>query len=146
METVRDYSIYVSSKFFNDMISVRPAARCSAQLLTGLRFSPATGHTYVTFPTAMATITDAITKDHRELEQYYNEVIRNAGNHDLQQRFGNQFTWELARHSIGEELIVYPAFEKYLGDKGQQMAEEDRSEHHQVSSTRQSPPTFLTDS
>ena len=78
------------------------------------------------------SITDAITKDHRELEQYYNEVVNNPDSHDHQQRFGNQFTWELARHSIGEELVVYPAFEKYLGEEGKQMAEEDRKEHHQV--------------
>jgi|SRR5579859_2961256 len=39
---------------------------------------------------------------------------------------------ELARHSIGEELVVYPAFEKYLGGRGKQLAEEDRSEHQTV--------------
>jgi len=83
----------------------------------------------------MPTISQAITKDHRELGQYYNEVVNNAGNHDHQQRYGNQFTWELARHSVGEELVVYPAFEKYLGAKGREMAEHDRQEHHQVRST-----------
>ncbi|EFY86451.1 HHE domain containing protein [Metarhizium acridum CQMa 102] len=80
----------------------------------------------------MSTISAAITKDHRELEQYYNEVINNPNNHDHQQRFGNQFTWELARHSVGEELVVYPAFEKYLGKEGKEMAEHDRKEHHTV--------------
>jgi hemerythrin HHE cation binding domain-containing protein len=81
---------------------------------------------------SMSTISDAIVKDHRELEQYYNEVV-NSSDHDHQQRFGNQFTWELARHSVGEELIVYPAFEKYMGAKGKDMAEKDRKEHHRVS-------------
>ena len=83
----------------------------------------------------MSTISDAITKDHRELEEYYNEVINNPNNHDHQIRYGNQFTWELARHSIGEELVVYPAMEKFLGDEGKQKAEKDRKEHHAVSST-----------
>jgi hemerythrin superfamily protein len=82
----------------------------------------------------MTTISDAITHDHRELEQYYNEVI-NSNDHDHQQRYGNQFTWELARHSVGEELIVYPAFEKHLGAKGKEIADSDRSEHHHVSWT-----------
>ncbi|KAI5462810.1 HHE domain-containing protein [Mariannaea sp. PMI_226] len=82
----------------------------------------------------MSSISDAITKDHRELEQYYNEVI-NSHDMDHQERFGNQFTWELARHSVGEELIVYPAFEKYMGSKGHEMAESDRKEHHKVSGT-----------
>jgi hypothetical protein len=79
-----------------------------------------------------ATISAAITKDHRELEQYYNEVVNNVGNPDHQQRYGNQFVWELARHSVGEELVVYPAFEKHLGAEGKQIAEEDRKEHHQL--------------
>ncbi|ROT39541.1 hypothetical protein SODALDRAFT_308943 [Sodiomyces alkalinus F11] len=77
------------------------------------------------------SISDAIIKDHRELEQYYNEVI-NSNNHDHQQRFGNQFTWELARHSVGEELVVYPAFEKHMGAQGKEMADHDRKEHHRV--------------
>ncbi|KAH8713241.1 putative hemerythrin-like protein [Beauveria bassiana] len=81
---------------------------------------------------AMSTISSAIVKDHRELKEYYDEVINNPNNHDHQQRYGNQFTWELARHSVGEELVVYPALEKYLGDRGKKMADEDREEHHQV--------------
>ncbi|KAM3523768.1 hypothetical protein MY4038_008045 [Beauveria bassiana] len=80
----------------------------------------------------MSTFSSAIVKDHRELKQYYDEVINNPNNHDHQQRYGNQFTWELARHSVGEELVVYPALEKYLGDRGKKMADEDREEHHQV--------------
>jgi hemerythrin superfamily protein len=79
----------------------------------------------------MSTISDAIIKDHRELEQYYNQVT-NSSDHDHQQRFGNQFTWELARHSVAEELIVYPAFERHLGVEGHNMAEHDRKEHHKA--------------
>jgi len=79
----------------------------------------------------MSTVTDALTKDHRELESYYNEVV-NSTDKDHQQRYGNQFTWELARHSVAEELIIYPAFEKYLGAKGKGMADKDRAEHHEV--------------
>ncbi|KAK4111566.1 hypothetical protein N656DRAFT_780275 [Canariomyces notabilis] len=80
---------------------------------------------------AMSTISDAITKDHRELEQYYNEIT-NSSDLDHQERYGNQFTWELARHSVAEELIVYPAFEKHMGEKGHKMAEDDRKDHHRV--------------
>lgn len=82
----------------------------------------------------MSTISDVITKDHRELEQCYNEIT-NSNDHDHQERFANQFTWELARHSVGEELIVYPAFEKHMGEKGHKMAEADRKDHHRVSTT-----------
>jgi len=80
---------------------------------------------------ASARISDAIVKDHRELEEYYNEIVNNPGNHDHQQRYANQFTWELARHSIGEELVVYPAFESYAPN-GKDLAEKDRAEHHKV--------------
>lgn len=31
-------------------------------------------------------------------------------------RYGNQFIWELARHSVAEELIVDPAMENYAGE------------------------------
>jgi len=83
-------------------------------------------------PYKSGTVMDALTKDHSELKTYYNEIINNPNNLDHMERYGNQFTWELARHSVAEELIIYPAFEKYLGSKGHEMAEKDRKEHHVV--------------
>lgn len=82
---------------------------------------------------AASTISEAITKDHRELKQYYEEIVNNPDNIDHQTRYGNQFTWELARHSVAEELLIYPALEKYLGDKGKEHADHDRAEHHKAS-------------
>ena len=79
----------------------------------------------------MSSISDAVTKDHRELEEYYNNIL-NATDADTQTRWQNQFTWELARHSISEELVVYPAMEKYLGEKGKDFADKDRKEHQEV--------------
>ncbi|MCJ1364807.1 hypothetical protein MMC16_003924 [Acarospora aff. strigata] len=79
----------------------------------------------------MTTITKAITEDHRELEEYYNTII-NATDADTQTRYQNQFTWELARHSVGEELVVYPAMEKYMGADGKAKADHDRQEHHKA--------------
>lgn len=79
----------------------------------------------------MATrVTDRIKHDHRELEQYYHN-IKNSKSEDDRVRWQNQFVWELARHSIAEEIVVYPAFEKHIPD-GMKMAEKDRSEHQQV--------------
>jgi len=80
---------------------------------------------------AMSTISDAIKKDHQEIKEYANN-IRAATDNDTKTRWQNQFTWELARHSIGEELVVYPAFAKHLGAKGQEMADKDRAEHQSV--------------
>ncbi|KAH8745481.1 hypothetical protein F5883DRAFT_609652 [Diaporthe sp. PMI_573] len=79
----------------------------------------------------MHSISDVIIKDHRELETYYNEVL-STSDLDHQERYGNQFVWELARHSVGEELVVYPAFEKYLGPTGKMRADEDKEEHNKV--------------
>lgn len=78
------------------------------------------------------SITAAIIHDHRDLESCYNEVI-NAGDEDRRQRYGNQFTWELARHSVGEELVLYPAFEQHMSSTGHQLAEADRRDHHEAS-------------
>jgi hemerythrin superfamily protein len=80
---------------------------------------------------AISSISEAITSDHRDIRKAYDEVV-NSNDVDHQTRYGNQFTWELARHSIAEELIVYPAFEKYLGHEGKSMADKDRAEHHKV--------------
>jgi len=79
----------------------------------------------------MSTISDAIKKDHQEIKEYA-ENIRKATDDDSKTRWQNQFTWELARHSIGEELVVYPSFAKHLGAKGQAMAAKDRDEHQSV--------------
>jgi hypothetical protein len=68
-------------------------------------------------------ITDTVKQDHQK--------IINAKDRDEQTRYQNLFTWELARHSIGEELVVYPAFEKHLPD-GISMADKDRREHQTV--------------
>ncbi|WRT68182.1 uncharacterized protein IL334_005157 [Kwoniella shivajii] len=75
----------------------------------------------------MSSISQVIIHDHKELEEYYNNIISSTTKDD-KIRWQNQFTWELARHSIGEELVVYPAFEKYLAD-GKAMADQDRAEH-----------------
>jgi hypothetical protein len=84
-----------------------------------------------TSPIAMVPgISDVIKKDHREIESYYEKIITSS-NEDEQTRFQNLFTWELARHSIGEELVVYPVFEKSLPG-GIDMANKDRKEHLKV--------------
>ena len=79
-----------------------------------LRFQPQSIRYLSASATIMSRIIDAIKKDHSELKQYYNNII-NAKSNDEATRWQNQFTWELARHSIAEELVVYPAFEKLLG-------------------------------
>ncbi|KAE8148727.1 hemerythrin HHE cation binding domain-containing protein [Aspergillus avenaceus] len=77
-----------------------------------------------------ARIIDTIRTDHREIEDYYSKVL-NAISDKEKVQWQNLFTWELARHSIGEELVVYPQFEKKLLD-GQALADKDRNEHQSI--------------
>ncbi|KAJ5936537.1 hypothetical protein N7466_002987 [Penicillium verhagenii] len=75
-------------------------------------------------------ISDLIKKDHREIQSSYENII-NASKETEKTRWQNIFTWELARHSIAEELVVYPAFDKYVSG-GVELAKKDRQEHQSV--------------
>ncbi|KAL0930454.1 hhe domain protein [Colletotrichum truncatum] len=81
-------------------------------------------------PFIMGRVSDAIKEDHRELEAYYQRII-DSTDLDAQTRFQNLFVWELARHSISEELVIYPALEKEVSG-GKALADKDRSEHQTV--------------
>lgn len=82
--------------------------------------------------TSDRTLLHAIKQDHREIEAYFNEYKKASGDIDAQTRWANQLTWEVARHSISEELVVYPLLEEALGEKGKALADEDRNEHQYV--------------
>ncbi|KAA8641975.1 hypothetical protein EYZ11_004264 [Aspergillus tanneri] len=75
-------------------------------------------------------ISDTIKEDHREIEATYDRIITSY-DRDEQIRFQNLFTWELARHFVGEELIIYPAFEKHIPD-GASIADKNRKVHQRV--------------
>ncbi|KAI0486175.1 hypothetical protein F4859DRAFT_511176 [Xylaria cf. heliscus] len=73
-------------------------------------------------------VSEAIREDHRQLKDYYNRAV-NSTDPDEQERYGNAFIWELARHSIAEEIVVYPAFEREIQDDGPSIADKDRAQH-----------------
>lgn len=75
-------------------------------------------------------ISDRIKQDHRDIESLYQKITQSSDTHELI-RLQNLFTWELARHLAGEELVLYPAFEKYMRD-GNDSADKDRREHRVV--------------
>lgn len=60
---------------------------------------------------------------------YYDQYVNHAGDADAQDRWARQLTWEVARHAVGEELVVYPLMEKHLGAEGKKLADEDRADH-----------------
>ncbi|KAI3331398.1 hypothetical protein F4824DRAFT_295681 [Ustulina deusta] len=81
-------------------------------------------------PSQRWKVSDAIKEDHRQLKDYYNCVV-NSKDLDEQERYGNAFIWELARHSIAEEIVVYPAFERDIKD-GRGIADKDRAQHQNL--------------
>ena len=78
------------------------------------------------------TISEAIGADHQSLDVYY-ENIKNAKEDDAKVRWRNQLTWALARHAISEELTLYPAMEKHLGQEGIDLTKIDKEQHQAVS-------------
>ena len=63
--------------------------------------------------------------------EYHDQYTRahERGDVDAQARWARQLTWEVARHAVGEEIVVYPLMEQHLGQKGKQLADHDRQEH-----------------
>jgi hypothetical protein len=112
------------------MSTVRTLSSFNARLLRQAAPRAFRTNNFSTSTARMTAISDAIKQDHRELEEYYNNIL-NAKDHDQQTRWQNQFVWELARHSLAEELVVYPAMEKHVKG-GKEMADKDRAEHQVV--------------
>jgi len=83
---------------------------------------------------AHKTLTEAIKEDHQEMYEYYGEytLAHKANDVDAQKRWARQLTWEVARHAVGEEIVVYPLMEKHMGEKGLKLTDHDRSEHQHV--------------
>ncbi|KAF7332763.1 Hhe domain protein [Mycena kentingensis (nom. inval.)] len=81
---------------------------------------------------SIQTLSQVIQADHQEVIKFYEQYQNAAGDMDAQARWARQLTWELARHSIAEEIVVYPLMEKLLGDVGKKLAAHDREEHQAV--------------
>ena len=81
-----------------------------------------------------SSITEAIRQDHLTLDGFYHQITQ-ASDADHKKRFRNIFTWELVRHTISEELILYPELEKQLSN-GKSMTDRDRQEHQLVLSRK----------
>jgi len=117
------------------MASLRTSLRAAPRLLTKQQltsiYTPAFAiRSFSATPLNSGRVSDAIIEDHKELKSYYDKIM-NSSDPKVQTEFQNQFVWELARHSIAEEIVVYPAMEKHVPN-GKDMAEKDRQEHRAV--------------
>lgn len=63
--------------------------------------------------------------------EYHDQYKRARKRNDVeaQGRWARQLTWEVARHAVGEEIVVYPLMQKHLGQRGVELANHDREEH-----------------
>lgn len=82
-------------------------------------------------PSEPKTISQAIGQDHKALD-HYADNIRSATTLEDKIKWRNQFTWALARHAVSEELTMYPAMEKHLGEEGLRLTNTDREQHQAV--------------
>ncbi|EFQ97739.1 HHE domain-containing protein [Nannizzia gypsea CBS 118893] len=78
----------------------------------------------------MASITDTMKADHQELRDDYAKTI-DALDEDSMTRHGNKFTWDLARYTVAEELVIYPAIESHM-DHGSIIINRDRAESQKL--------------
>lgn len=77
------------------------------------------------------TISAAIAADRHKLATFHHKLLEPTTT-DERARFQNQFCWELARHAVGVEIVVLPAYERHLGALGKRAAERSRSSHQEV--------------
>ncbi|KAG2006898.1 hypothetical protein CC2G_014637 [Coprinopsis cinerea AmutBmut pab1-1] len=73
-----------------------------------------------------------IASEHQEVYALFDSYIGNAGNPEVQKTMADQLCWQIARHSAAEELLIYPLFERFLGEDGKKLADTDRSDHQLV--------------
>ena len=84
------------------------------------------------------TISEAIGADHQRFDVLYDN-IKAEKDDAAKVRWRNELTWTVARHAISEELTLYPAMEKHLGEIGVELSKTDKEQHQGVSrySTKQ---------
>ncbi|MGN9774577.1 hemerythrin domain-containing protein [Micromonospora sp. H33] len=73
-------------------------------------------------------VLDVLITDHREVEVLFVELENRQGTPEHRRHLADVVIAELVRHSVAEEMYVYPTARKALPD-GDQIAEHEISEH-----------------
>lgn len=76
-------------------------------------------------------LSSALHQDYDQLAIFY-QGTRVATTPDEKKGFQNAFVWELARHTVAKELVVFPAIEKDVSG-GKELVEKERAANQQVS-------------
>jgi len=75
-------------------------------------------------------IIESIKKDHREVQEYYYKY-KSSPNMEEGKKWFHQFVWEISRHSVGEEVIMYNMMEA-VNEQGKKLSEESREDHRKL--------------
>jgi hemerythrin superfamily protein len=78
-------------------------------------------------------VVDILTADHHDVLELI-DSISSAGSPDESRDIADTVIAEIVRHSIAEEMYVYPAMKKHLPD-GQSQVEHDIEEHQELEET-----------
>ncbi|WP_406499515.1 hemerythrin domain-containing protein [Streptomyces sp. NBC_00846] len=72
-----------------------------------------------------------LTADHREVEELFARIEAQPVDHPQRRVLANRLTAELVRHSVAEEMHLFPALRRNVRD-GKGLAAEELDEHAQV--------------
>ncbi|MEV8378936.1 hemerythrin domain-containing protein [Kribbella sp. NPDC056861] len=75
-------------------------------------------------------VVDVLTADHREAEELIAEILASPDS-NRQRDLADQLIAELIRHSVAEEMFVYPAMRKHLPD-GDSAVDHDVAKHKEL--------------
>jgi hemerythrin superfamily protein len=76
----------------------------------------------------MTDLVDVLMADHREVESMFAELASGTGEAEHRKRLTDVVIAELVRHSVAEEMYLYPAAKAALPD-GEQLSEHEIAEH-----------------
>jgi hypothetical protein len=80
-------------------------------------------------------VIEVLTHDHREVEELFTKLEGAAPDDgETRRELADEVTIELVRHSVAEEMYLYPAARKYLPD-GDEIADKEIAEHAAVEKT-----------
>jgi hemerythrin superfamily protein len=75
-------------------------------------------------------VIDVLTTDHREAEELIEQIVA-GGEPEPLRELADSLISELVRHSVAEEMYVYPAMREHLPN-GDEAVEHDTSEHKEL--------------
>jgi hemerythrin superfamily protein len=78
-------------------------------------------------------VIEVLTRDHREVEEMFGELAQ-ASDGGERRRVADDVTIELVRHSVAEEMHLYPAVRAHVPD-GDAIADKELADHAEVERT-----------